>query len=236
MRLQKYLAMAGVASRRASEEIILAGRVSVNGKIVSQLGTSVDDGDIVKLDGKTIDIQAEKHYIVYNKPMGEVCTAKDELNRKTVMDKFADYPVRLFPIGRLDFNSEGLLLLTNDGELSNKMLHPSRMVDKVYLARINEALTKEDIRKLTTGVYIDGYKTAPARLSQLRVEEDYADISIVIHEGKNRQVRKMIEAVGKSVLLLKRVRFGPIELGDLPRGKWRRLSDRELHKLEKLLK
>ena len=235
MRLQKYLADAGIASRRASEKMIAEGRVSVNGTVVHEMGFQVEEADHVAVDNKPVALNYEKHYILYHKPMGEVTTVSDDEGRATVLDKFADYPVRLYPVGRLDYNSEGLLLLTNDGELTNKMLHPSRLVDKVYLARISGKLTPEEARKMETGVYIEGYKTAKAKVRILKADEERTDATITIHEGKNRQVRKMFEAVGHQVLLLRRVRFGPLELGDLPRGRWRQLTTSEINKLKRFL-
>lgn len=235
MRLQKYMADAGIASRRASEKLIAEGRVTVNGQMVVEMGYQVAEDDVVAVNGKPIELNYEKHYILYHKPMGEVTTVSDEEGRATVLDKFSEYPVRLYPVGRLDYNSEGLLLLTNDGELTNRMLHPSRLVDKVYLARVKGLLTAEEAKKLETGVYIDGYKTARAKVKILKAEEDKSDATITIHEGKNRQVRKMFEAVGHQVLLLRRVRFGPLELGDLPRGMWRKLTTSEINKLKRFL-
>lgn len=235
MRLQKYLAAAGIASRRASEKLIAEGRVSVNSSPVIEMGFQVEEGDRVSVDGRDITLRLEKHYILYHKPMGEVTTVSDEEGRPTVLDKFADYPARLYPVGRLDYNSEGLLLLTNDGELTNKMLHPSRLVDKVYLARVSGKLTIEEAKKLETGVYIEGYKTTKAKVRILQADDERSDATITIHEGKNRQVRRMFEAVGHQVLLLRRVRFGPLELGDLPRGMWRQLSTSEINKLKRFL-
>lgn len=235
MRLQKYMADAGVASRRASEKLIAEGRVTVNGQMVVEMGYQVAEGDVVAVNGKPIELNYEKHYILYHKPMGEVTTVSDEEGRATVLDKFSEYPVRLYPVGRLDYNSEGLLLLTNDGELTNRMLHPSRLVDKVYLARVKGLLSAEEVKKLESGVYIDAYKTARAKVKILKAEEDRSDVTITIHEGKNRQVRKMFEAVGHQVLLLRRVRFGPLELGDLPRGMWRKLTTSEINKLKRFL-
>ena len=157
IRLQKYLAMCGIASRRASEKIILDGRVAVNGRIITEMGIQVDDSkDTVTLDGEVIRPEEEKHYIAYNKPVGEVTTASDPEGRATVMDKFADYPVRLFPVGRLDYDSEGLLLLTNDGDMMNRVLHPSHEVLKTYWTKMSAHVTQEEIAALRKGVMIDG--------------------------------------------------------------------------------
>ena len=232
MRLQKYLASCGVASRRNAEQIILEGRVSVNGEIIRILGTQVDEiSDIVQVDGVTVKPESEKHYLAYNKPVGEVTTVSDPEGRATVMDRFCDYPVRLFPVGRLDYDSEGLLLLTNDGELMNQLLHPSFEIRKSYLIRVSGYVSEDEIRVLRKGVIIDGRLTAPAEVRSIRHDTFSTDLLVTIHEGRNRQVRKMIDAVGHKVLLLKRVRFGPILLGDLPSGMWRKLTEDEIKKL-----
>ncbi|MDD7317085.1 MAG: pseudouridine synthase [Eubacteriales bacterium] len=235
MRLQKYIADSGVASRRAAEKMIEEGRVKVNGETISQMGYIVQPEDEVLVDDAPIAPIEEKHYIMYNKPMGEITSVSDEEGRPTVLDKFRDYPVRLYPVGRLDYNSEGLLLLTNDGELTNSMLHPSRLVDKVYMARVSNVLTDQEAMKLERGVYLGGYKTAPAKVRILKTSEIFTDITLTIHEGKYRQVRRMLESIGHQVILLKRVRFGPLELGDLPRGMWRRLKPNEINKLKRYL-
>lgn len=232
MRLQKYLASCGVASRRAAEKMITEGRISVNGTVVTELGTQVDENaDTVQVDGETVRPEAEKHYIAYNKPVGEVTTASDPEGRDTVMDRFRDYPVRLFPVGRLDYDSEGLLLLTNDGDLMNRLLHPSFEIKKSYLTRVSNFVTDEEIRSLRKGVMIDGRLTSPAEVRMIRHDAFSTELLVTIHEGRNRQVRKMIEAVGHQVVRLKRVRFGPVELGDLPSGMWRKLTEAEIAKL-----
>ncbi len=234
MRLQKYIAQSGVASRRKAEELIAQGKVQVNGETVTQMGVKVSEGDEVKVEGNLITLEAEKHYILYHKPMGEVTTASDPEGRDTVVDKFIDYPVRLFPVGRLDFNSEGLLILTNDGDLMQKLLHPSKEVEKTYLARLTADFTIQDARRLERGIWLDGRKTAPAKVRVIKKETFATVILITIHEGRNRQVRKMVENAGHKVLLLRRVQFGPIQLGDLPKGQWRHLKTEEVAKLKML--
>lgn len=235
MRLQKYLALCGVASRRNAEKLIAEGHVRVNGTAVTEMGVQVDETrDKVTVDGKPVQMEAEKHYLAYNKPMGEVTTVSDPEGRDTVMDKFRDYPVRLYPVGRLDYDSEGLLLLTNDGELMNNLLHPSREVPKRYLCRVSNRVSEEAIRHLRQGVMIDGRLTSPAEVRLVRYEAFASVILVTIHEGRNRQVRKMFEAIGHQVVSLKRVGFGPIQLGDLPRGMWRRLTDEEVRRLREL--
>ena len=234
MRLQKYLASCGVASRRSAEAIIAEGRVSVDGVVVTAMGTQVAEGQQVCVDGKPVSPEEKKYYIMYHKPAGEVTTASDPEGRATVLDRFQDFPARLYPVGRLDYDSEGLLLLTNDGDLTLRMLHPSCEVDKVYLARVSHQLTPADVARLESGVIIDGRKTAKAKVKLLSSKPLYTDMLITIHEGRNRQVRKMVMAVGHQVVLLRRVRFGPLLLGDLPRGLWRELTPEELMALEKL--
>jgi len=235
MRLQKYLALSGIASRRNAEKMIADGRISVNHRTITEMGFLVDEiTDLVEADGRPVFIQAEKHYIAYNKPVGEVTTASDPEGRATVMDKFRDYPVRLYPVGRLDYDSEGLLLLTNDGDMMNHVLHPSREVSKVYLTRVSNVVSEEEIQLLRRGVMIDGKLTSPAAVRKIRQETFVTVLLISIHEGRNRQVRRMIDAIGHQVISLKRVRFGPISLGDLPSGKWRRLSEEEIRRLKEI--
>ena len=235
IRLQKYLAVCGVASRRTSEKIILEGRVSVNGEIIMQMGVQIDETlDIVEVDGVRVFPEEDKHYIAYNKPVGEVTTVSDPEGRATVMDKFTDYPVRLFPVGRLDYDSEGLLLLTNDGEMMNRVLHPSMEINKVYWTKVSNHLTKEEISSLRRGVMIDGKITSPASVRIIRENTFDTVLLISIHEGRNRQVRKMISAIGHQVVTLRRVAFGPVSLGDLPSGMWRHLTEDEISKLKKI--
>ena len=234
MRLHKYLASCGVASRRAAEKLIAEGRVRVNDIAITHMGFNVEAGDTVTLDGQIVIPEAEKHYLMYHKPAGEVTTVTDPEGRPTVLDKFRDYPVRLFPVGRLDYDSEGLILLTNDGELAEHMLHPSREVEKVYLARVSNQVSLESARRMEHGVMVDGRPTSPAKARILSVKPLYTDMMITIHEGRNRQVRKMVEAIGHEVVQLRRVRFGPLKLNDLPRGMWRTLSSEEIMALRML--
>ena len=236
MRLQKYMAMCGVAARRKCEEIILSGRVKVNGQVVDQMGTQVEEGDVVELDGQVIAIQEQKRYIIYHKPAGEVTTVSDDKGRETVMDRFADFPERIYPVGRLDYDSEGLLLLTNDGEMAQRLTHPSCEVDKVYLARVTGNPSNEAIDRLRRGVFMEGdeRRTYPATVRVVRDESLFSDVVVTIHEGRNRQVRRMFDAVGHKVLLLRRIRFGPLELGDLKRGQWRELTPQEIELLRQL--
>jgi len=225
MRLQKYLASCGIASRRAAEQIILDGRVSIDGVTVTAMGVQVKEGQDIRVDGKKALPEIEKCYIMYHKPAGEVTTTYDPEGRTTVMEHFTDFPVRLYPVGRLDYDSEGLLLLTNDGDLTMRMLHPSNQVWKGYLARVARQVTPEEVRRLQTGVIVDGKMTARA-ICKVSPSQPL-DLLITIQEGRNRQVRKMLEQVEHRVTKLQRVRFGPLRLGRLPRGRWRKLTENE---------
>lgn len=236
MRLQKYLASCGVASRRAAEKLIAEGHVTVDGQKITEMGVQVEDDQVICVDGKRVRPEVEKHYIIYHKPAGEVTTVSDPEGRATVLDRFRDYPVRLYPVGRLDYDSEGLLLLTNDGELAQRLTHPSCEVDKVYLARVTGNPSNDALDRLRRGVYMEGdeRRTYPAQVRVVRDESLFSDILVTIHEGRNRQVRRMFDSVGHKVLLLRRVRFGPLDLGDLRRGEWRELSAEEIAKLKAL--
>ena len=233
MRLQKYLALCGIASRRNAEKMILEGRVCVNHARVTVMGFQLDeDKDFVEVDNMPVSIQKRKYYIAYNKPIGEVCTVSDPEGRATVMDKFAAFPARLYPVGRLDYDSEGLLLLTNDGDMMNRVLHPSREVSKKYLTKVSNQVSEENIQLLRHGVLIDGRMTSPASVRLIRRETFDTVLLISIHEGRNRQIRKMINAIGHQVVSLRRVEFGPVSLGDLPVGKWRNLTEQEIQQLK----
>ena len=235
MRLQKYLALCGVASRRTAETMIAEGRVAVDGVKVTEMGVQVDENSArVTVDGKSVHPETEKHYLAYHKPIGEVTTVSDPEGRPTVMDRFRDYPVRLYPVGRLDYDSDGLLLLTNDGDLMQALLHPSSEVPKKYLCKVSNKVTEEELRRLRQGVELDGRLTSPAEVRLVRYEAFASIVLVTIHEGRNRQVRRMFEAVGHQVVSLRRVGFGPISLGDLPRGMWRRLTADEVRRLKAL--
>lgn len=228
MRLQKYLAQCNVASRRAAEQLIIDGRVRVNGKVVTELGTKVCDGDFVEVDGSPVAIEKKKYYIMLNKPEGFVTTASDENGRSTVLDLIDDIDARVYPVGRLDINTEGLLLLSNDGDFTLKVTHPRHKLDKTYRVIVSGIPNHFEIEKLERGVYIDGKKTAPAKAKLLSADKVNALIELTIHEGRNRQVRKMMEAIGYKVLYLQRVAIGNIVLGNLPLGKWRHLNPNEV--------
>lgn len=233
MRLQKYLAECGVASRRHAEEMIAQGLVQLNGITVREMGLKVEEGDEVRVRGELVTPQTEKRYVLYYKPIGEVTTSSDPEGRPTVLDHFRDFPVRLYSVGRLDFDSEGLLLLTNDGALTAKLTHPSSEVNKSYIARVSLQLTENELSRLRGGIMIDGRRTARAGAKILKAESLFTDVLITIHEGRNRQIRRMVEALGHQVLRLKRVKYGPIELGSLQRGRWRELSAQEVNGLKR---
>ena len=232
MRLQKFIAECGIASRRSAEKIIESGRVSVNGEIVDYMGCVINpDTDIVEIDGRRIEAEAQKYYIMLNKPKNYVTTVSDDLGRPTVMQLVTDINARIYPVGRLDFDTTGLLIMTNDGEFANILAHPSHVVNKVYIARIDKPLSEEQLKKLSGGVELDGVMTAPAKAENIKRPQKGFEVKITIHEGRNRQVRRMLECVGANVMSLKRISVGSLTLGNLPEGKWRRLSDAEINKL-----
>lgn len=270
-RLQKVLAQAGIASRRASEELIAAGRVAVNGQVVTRLGTKVLPTDVITVDGKPIARQAPSVYVLLHKPAGYVTTVTDPYGRPTVMDlltpdRFAGIerhrrkeasaakanamgqaapPLRLFPVGRLDAPSEGLLLLTNDGDLAYRLTHPRFALEKEYLVLVRGMPSPDSLQRLQEGVLLDGKPTAKAQVTLAsktdtrRWEEDRPSsgntwLCFVLHEGRKRQIRRMCLAIGHSVLRLIRLRLGPLTLGDLPAGKWRYLTPEEAAKLKEL--
>lgn len=229
MRLQKYLALSGVASRRAAEQIITDGRVTVNGQKITELGTKVSEGDEVCVDGAAVHPESKKMYIMLNKPVGYVTTVSDEQGRPTVMDLLGDVNARVYPVGRLDFNTEGLLLLSNDGDFTYKITHPKHKLDKTYEVLVTGKAKENAIRLLEGGVVIDGRRTAPAKVDVAEAGKGSAVLTITIHEGRNRQVRKMCSAVGFKVLGLRRIFEGGLTLGNLPIGKWRHLSPAEIN-------
>lgn len=227
-RLQKYMASCGVDSRRHCEEIIKEGRVKVNGDVISELGAKVDSLlDEVTLDGKVIKKEEEKVFYALYKPCGYVCTVNDEKGRATVLDLMPK-DFRIFPIGRLDYDSSGLLLLTNDGDTYNKVIHPRESIDKVYEVLLDGQITLDEINKLQEGVDIGDYVTKKAYVSIVKEWPNKTLISVTIHEGKNRQIRRMLEAISHEVLALNRVKVGAIELGDLKEGEYRELTEREI--------
>ena len=237
VRLQKVIADAGIASRRKAEALITQGRVSVNGRVVRQLGTRVDPArDHVKVDGRHLKAEPPQVYLMLNKPMRYLSSLSDPQGRPTIADLLPGVRLRVFPVGRLDFDAEGLLLLTNHGELAQALLHPRYHVPKTYLIKVKGVLTDEEIATLERGVELEDGRTAPARVQKVRKAEQNSWLELTIHEGRQHQVKRMLEAVGHSVLKLKRTRFGPLSLGDLPPGQYRFLSDREANALRALVR
>ncbi len=230
-RLQKVLASAGIASRRDCEELISAGRVSVNGKVVVVPGTRVDpEQDAIFVDGQSIGKINPRTYVMLNKPTGVVSTADDPQGRPTVVG-LVDLPARLFPVGRLDYDSEGLLLMTDDGELTQRLTHPSYQIEKEYRALLDQPPSAEALREWRNGVELDDMPTAPAWVDVLERGEDGVWVRVVLHEGRKRQIREVAKVLGYEVLRLIRVREGPVLLGDLPAGEWRKLTDEEVEAL-----
>lgn len=231
IRLQKHLADCGVASRRKAEELIADGKVRVNGRI-AKIGDKVDPKrDKVSVRGKNVVVNNEKIYIMLHKPRGFVTTVNDELNRKCVMDLVKDAGSRLYPVGRLDKDSEGLLFLTNDGEFANRLTHPSSHVNKTYRVTVGGEVTDDKLDRLCSGIELDGSKTLPCDVYVIERREDRTILNFIICEGRNRQIRRMCEAVGLEVLRLKRIEIAGVKLGMLQRGDWRPLNEREMTRL-----
>ena len=230
-RLQKVIANSGYCSRRKAEDLIVQGKVMVNGKRILELGVKVESTDVISIDGMMLK-REEKEYILLNKPRGVVTTTSDEHNRKTVLD-LIETNKRLYPVGRLDYDTTGIILLTNDGELANLLMHPKNKIDKVYIAKIKGFLSKEDVIRLSKGVMIDGKKTSPARVKVHKYDKktDTSIVEIIIHEGRNHQVKNMFLAVNHEVLKLRRERITFLELGNLKSGEYRYLSNKEVKKL-----
>ncbi len=231
-RLQKFLAECGIASRRKCEALILEGKIKVNGIVVTELGTKVEPGkDIVTFDGKEIELKEEKKvYILLNKPVGYVTTASDERDRKTVMELLKGVKEKVVPVGRLDMYTSGLLLLSNDGDFIYKVTHPKHETTKTYIVKARGVPTEKDLEKLRNGIKIEDYITSPAKV-ELLLKDNTNNISrilIEIHEGRNRQVRKMCEAIGLSVIALKREAVGGLTCKGVEKGKWRYLTDEEV--------
>ena len=228
MRINKYLATCGVASRRSADKMIQDGLVKINGKICS-MGDDVNVGeDTVVVNGKVVSVVKHFDYYIMNKPKGYVCTVKDDKGRKTVIDLLPPSAKRLFPVGRLDYDTEGLLILTNDGDLTFRLTHPKNEVPKTYLVKTEKPVSDEDVQKLRSGVYIDGVKTKKCNIKLIESTKTGSKLHITITEGRNRQVRKMFEAVNNNVDFLKRIKIGDLTLTGLDRGQVRQLSAREV--------
>lgn len=230
-RLQKVIANSGYCSRRKAEELIKQGNVKVNGKIITELGTCVEKNEAITIFDKPLKVE-QKEYILLNKPRGIITSTSDEKNRKTVLD-LIDTDKRLYPVGRLDYDTTGALLLTNDGELANLLMHPKSNIEKVYIAKVSSFVPKDILNKLANGVYIDNFKTSKAkvRLKKYDKKSNTSLVEITIHEGKNHQVKKMFETVGYEVIKLKREKIAFLDVQDLKSGEYRYLNLKEVKKL-----
>lgn len=233
MRINKYLAECGVASRRGCDKLVEEGRVSVNGKTAA-LGDDIAGGEEICVDGVPVS-HGEKHsYYLLNKPKGYVCTVRDDKGRKTVMELLPPDAGRVFPVGRLDYDTEGMLLLTDDGDLTFRLTHPKNEVPKTYLVKIEKGITDVELNRLRAGVEIDGVLTGKSKVKVIETDKAFTKLQVTITEGRNRQVRKMFEAVGKQVVFLKRIKIGEMRLGSLPRGKVRKLTAEEIFYLKNI--
>ena len=236
MRINKYLADCGVASRRKCDELILQGKVKVNNKVTRELGLNIKPTDVVLFENRVVRPNVRRVYYKLHKPKGYVTTASDEKGRKTVVELMRKVQERVYPIGRLDYDTEGLLLLTNDGDITNILTHPKNAVKKTYVASIEGEITPQDIKQISKGVDIGGYTTQPCSAQILDKDDKFTRVEIIITEGKNHQVKKMFEAVGKNVAFLKRVSIGEIKLGGLSRGEYKALTTKEIAYLKSLQK
>jgi 23S rRNA pseudouridine2605 synthase len=232
MRINKYLSDSGAASRRSSDALIKEGRIKVNGK-PAEIGQDVKEQDVVTLDGVKLNPIKKRVYLMFNKPKGCICSKSDEKGRKTVYD-YIDFKERLVSVGRLDYDSEGLLILTNDGSLVNYLTHPSHEIPKTYHVKVEGEVLESDLANLRAGVVIDGVKTSRAKLKLIEFKDNISRFEMTIYEGRNRQIKKMFETAGKEVIFLKRVSIGDLRLGGLSRGTYRELSDAEVAYLKKL--
>lgn len=235
-RLQKVIANLGYCSRRKAEELISSGKVRVNGKCIFELGTKVNKSDVIEVEGITLDRNFNYVYYLLNKPRGVITSVSDDKGRKTVVD-LINTNERIYPVGRLDYDTTGVLLLTNDGELANALMHPSSKIDKVYIAKVEGILNSYDIKRLRDGVVIDGYKTnrCSVKVKSIDKKKNRCIVEIVIHEGRNHQVKRMIESVGKKVIKLKRERYAFLDESGLKAGDYRRLTNKEVAVLYSLV-
>ena len=232
MRINKYLAQCGVASRRECDRLIAEGKVTVNGRTAG-LGDDVNDGDNIKVEGRPVTVKKNEYYLLH-KPKGYLCTVSDDKGRKTVMDILGDGIGRVYPVGRLDYDSEGLLILTTDGELAQHLTHPSNEVPKTYLVKVECRLTEADLNPIRSGIEIDGYVTKKCRAHIVETNKDYTKVELVLREGKNREIRKMFAAIGREVTLLKRTKVGELSLRGLDRGAFRKLTPAEVEYLKSI--
>ncbi len=234
MRINKFLADKGIASRRHADEMISSGRIKING-VVATLGASVEEGDIVLVDDVAVSTDEKKlEYYIMNKPKGVLCTVSDDRGRKTVMELLPEGVGRVFPVGRLDYATEGLLLFTNDGDLSYRLTHPKSEVPKTYMVKLEGTMTEKDLNPIRSGIELDGVLTKKCKAHIVETHKEYTKVHITITEGKNRQVRRMFEAIGKNVAFLKRVSIGRLKLSGLDRGEVRALTEEEIEYLKNL--
>ena len=233
MRINRYLAQCGVAGRRACDKIVAEGRVTVNGRL-ADLGCEVEEGDIVKVDGKTVTVKKQEYYLLH-KPKGYLSTVSDDKGRKTVMDILGSGVGRVYPVGRLDYDSEGLLILTTDGDLAQHLTHPSNEVPKTYMVKVEGRLTEADLNPIRSGIEIEGgYVTKKCRAHIIETNKEFTKVEMVLREGKNREIRKMFAAIGREVILLKRTKVGELSLRGLERGAFRKLTPAEVEYLKSL--
>jgi len=235
VRLQKFLANSGICSRRAAEKLIIDGKISVNGIVVTELGTKVQpEKDIIEYNGKKVNVQEKRVYILLNKPIGYVTTVKEQFGRPTVMDLIKDVGVNVVPVGRLDMYTSGAIILTNDGDFVYTVTHPKNEIEKTYNATVKGIFTNEDAKKIENGVKIEDYVSGKAKVKILKIDEvkNISRVQITIHEGKNREVRKMCETIGKPVISLHRTRIGNVNVKDLKLGTWRFLKEAEINELK----
>lgn len=232
MRINKYLAQCGVASRRECDRLIAEGKVTVNGR-PARLGDDVNDGDNIKVEGRPVTVKKNEYYLLH-KPKGYLCTVSDDKGRKTVMDILGEGVGRVYPVGRLDYDSEGLLILTTDGELAQHLTHPSNEVPKTYVVKVEGRLTEADLNPIRSGIEIDGYVTKKCRAHIVETNKDYTKVELVLREGKNREIRRMFAAIGREVMLLKRTKVGELTLRGLDRGAFRKLTPAEVAYLKSI--
>lgn len=233
IRLNKFLSQTGIASRREADRMISEGRIAVNGRVVQVLGCTIDDEkDEVRVDGTRVKKAETRVYLMLNKPEGYLVSLKDPFGRLTVKDMLPSIKSRIFPVGRLDYDSHGLLLLTNDGELAHRLTHPRFKIKKVYLVKVNEEPNRLKLMRLEKGVFLNGKKTAPAKINPLKVSPKKTLLLVEIYEGRKREIRRMFEAIGHRVIDLQRIKLDGLSLGKLKKGQWRYLTQREIDKLK----
>jgi len=236
MRINKYLSSSGLCSRRKAEEYVLEGRVSVNNKVINDLSTQINDGDVVKLNDQVISIEEQMVYYMLNKPKGYITSMSDDRDRKSISNLTSDLPYRVYPVGRLDYESEGLLFLTNDGDLTYKLTHPKFNVAKKYVVKVEGDLKESELAVLRAGVVIDKVRYAKCKVEKVSFAQNISKVEVTLFEGKNREIRKMFDAIGKNVVFLKRTEMAGIKLGGLKRGELRPLKDYEVSYLKNLVK